>query len=114
MLVIVVDFAFVEAVVAAGDDVEPEREQVFRNGWCNPKTTGTVFTVGNGQINLPFGNDPAQVVNHHSPTGGSENVADKEDIHSEIRIKKANPKITLAPQALSLTFERARGDRRSL
>src|SRR4051812_3504275 len=81
VLVVIVNLAFIEAVIATGNYIESQREQVFGNRWCNTESTGTIFAVGYGQIDFPFGNDPAQVVDHHSPTGGSENVADEEDIH---------------------------------
>ena len=57
VLVVVVNFAFIEAVIAAGNDIQAEGKQILRNRWCNSETTGTVFAVCNGEIDFVLGDE---------------------------------------------------------
>src|ERR1019366_3604161 len=71
------DLAFVPDVVAGGDDVNAEFEQLFGNLWSDAEATSRVLAVGNGEFNIVLPLQFRQTLVNDSAPGASENVTDE-------------------------------------
>jgi hypothetical protein len=68
-------------VVAASQNVDAKRQQVFRKGRRDAETAGGIFTVGDYQIDLVGADDVLEVIGHNAAAWRGENIADKEKVH---------------------------------
>ncbi len=78
---IIVDLAFIEAVIAASEDVQAKAEKLFGYEGRNAKAAGAVFGVGNGQIDFIFGDQVIQMIGDHSTPTRGEDITNKENVH---------------------------------
>ena len=85
---IVVEFALVPDVVAAGEHIEAEREEILGDGGGDAEPSGGVLRVGNRQIDLIRFHDVLHVVRHNPPPGRAENIADKENLHRAFKLAR--------------------------
>src|SRR5262249_17190634 len=78
---IIDDFALVPDVVAGGEDVDAEIEQIFCQRRSNSETGGGVLSVGEDKVNAVLANDSLQLVTDDGPAGPPEDIADEECAH---------------------------------
>ena len=75
------DLFFVPDVVAGGDDVGAEVEELFCDGGCEAEAAGGVFAVDDEEINVVGFKHVGKVFADDVAAGGAKDIADKEDIH---------------------------------
>src|SRR5438105_4074446 len=75
------DFAFVPDVVAGGEDINAEIEQIFRQRGRDSETGGGVLAVGENQINAVVAHNSLQSVANNRPSGTAKNVTNKQNPH---------------------------------
>ena len=80
-LKVVDDLALVPDVVAGGDDIDAQIEQVFRQRAGDAEAAGGVFSVRDHQIDGAVFHQAGQTVFDDVASGASENVADEENVH---------------------------------
>ena len=80
-LKVVDDLALVPDVVAGGDDINAEIEQVFRERTGDTEATGRILPVGDDEINGAVFHQARQAVFDDVASGTSENVAYEENVH---------------------------------
>ena len=69
-------------MVAAGEHIDPEGQQLIRNLWRNAKSSRGILSVGNHQIDTLRLPNIRQMVGHNAAAGMSVNVPNKEDLHA--------------------------------
>jgi hypothetical protein len=67
-------------VIAAGQHVHAVSEQLVGQRRSNAKSAGGVLPIGDGQMDVLRGHDPAQMPRHQVASGGRKDVADKKKI----------------------------------
>jgi hypothetical protein len=70
-------------VVAGGDDVRAEIEELVCDGGREAEAAGRVFAVDDEEIDGIGFKDVREVFADDVAAGGAEDVADEEDIHSK-------------------------------
>ena len=75
------DLFFVPDVVAGGDDVGAEVEELFGDGGREAEASGGVFAVDDEEIDGVGFKDVGEMFADDVAAGGAEDIADKEDIH---------------------------------
>jgi len=75
------DLFFVPDVVAGGDDVGSEIEELFCDGGCETEAAGGVFAVDDEEIDVVGFKYVGQVFADDVAAGGAKDIADKKDIH---------------------------------
>ena len=75
------DLFFVPDVVAGGDDVGAEVEELFGDGGREAEAAGGVFAVDDEEIDGVGFKHVGQVLADDVAAGGAEDIADKEDLH---------------------------------
>jgi hypothetical protein len=75
------DLALVPDVVAGSDDVGAEFEELFCDGGGDAEAAGGVFSVDDEEVDGVGFEDVGEVFADDVATGGSEDVADKKDVH---------------------------------
>ena len=75
------DLFLVPDVVAGGDDVRAEVEELFCDGGREAEAAGGVFAVDDEEIDGVGFKHVGQVFADDVAAGGAEDIADKEDIH---------------------------------
>src|SRR3984957_13400520 len=75
------DLALVPDVVAGGDDVGAEVEELFCDGGGEAEAAGGVFAVDDEEINVVGFKHVGKVFADDVAAGGAKDIADKEDIH---------------------------------
>ena len=75
------DLFFVPDVIASGDDVRTEVEEFFGDGGREAEAAGGVFSVDDEEIDGVGFKDVREVFADDVTAGGTENIADKKDIH---------------------------------
>ncbi len=70
-------------MVAGGDDVGAEIEELVRDGGREAEAAGGVFAVDDEEIDGIGFKDVRQMFADDVAAGGAEDIADKEDIHSK-------------------------------
>ena len=78
---VVEDLALIPDVVAGGDYMSAEVEDLFRNGRGDAEAAGGVFAVDDEEINCVGFEDVWQVFADDVAAGGAEDVSDEEDVH---------------------------------
>ncbi len=78
---VVEDLALVPDVVSGGDDVGAEVEELFGERGGEAETAGGVLAIDDEKVDGVVVEDVRQVLADDMATGGSEDIADKEDIH---------------------------------
>ena len=78
------DFFFVPDMVACGDNVGAEIEELFCDGRGNAEAASGVFAVDDEEIDGVGLKDVGQMFADDVSAGGAKDVADEEDIHCEI------------------------------
>ena len=78
---VIVEFPLVPDMVAAGENIEAEGEEVLGNRGSDAEAPGGVLRVGNRQIDPIRFDDILHVVRHNTPPGRAKNIADKENSH---------------------------------
>ena len=68
-------------MVAGGDDVGAEVEELFRYGGRDAEAAGGIFAVDDEEVHLVRFKQLGQVFVDDVAAGGAKNVADKEDLH---------------------------------
>jgi hypothetical protein len=68
-------------VIAGGDDVSAEVEELFGDGWGEAEATCGVFSVDDEEIDGVGFKDVWEVFADDVAAGGTEDIADKKDIH---------------------------------
>ena len=66
-------------MIAGGNDVDVEFEQLLGNLRCDAKAAGGVFTVGYGEFNTVLGLQLRQPLVHDGASGPAEDVTDEEN-----------------------------------
>ena len=77
------DLFLVPDVVAGGDDVRAEVEELFGDGGRDAEASGGVFAVDDEEIDGVGFEDVGQMFADDVAAGGAEDVADKKNIHSK-------------------------------
>ena len=77
---VIVDFALVPDVIAAGQHVNAVTEQFIGQRRSDAEASGRVFAVGDGQVNVCFGDDSAQLPGHNLAARGCEDIANEKKI----------------------------------
>ena len=75
------DLFFVPDVIAGGDDVGAEVEELFGDGGGEAEAAGGVFAVDDKEIDGVGFKDVREVFADDVAAGGAKDIADKEDIH---------------------------------
>lgn len=75
------DLFFVPDVVAGGDDVGAEVEELVGDGGCEAEAAGCVFAIDDEEIDGIGFEDVGEMFTDDVAAGGAEDIADKEDIH---------------------------------
>ena len=75
------DFFFVPDVIAGGDDVGAEIEELFGDGGGEAEASGGVFAVDDEEVNVVGFKYVGQVFADDVAAGGAKDIADEEDIH---------------------------------
>ena len=75
------DLALVPDVVAGGDDMGAEVEELFCDGGGDAEAAGGVFSVDDQEIAGVGFEDMGQVFADDVATGGAKDIADKKDVH---------------------------------
>lgn len=75
------DLALVPDVVAGGDDVGTEIEELFGDGGRDAEASGGVFAVDDEEIDGVGFEDVREVFADDVAAGGAKDIADKKDIH---------------------------------
>jgi len=75
------DLFFVPDVVAGGDDVRAEVEELVGDGRREAEAAGGVFAVDDEEIDGVGFKDVRKVFADDVAAGGAKDIADKEDIH---------------------------------
>jgi hypothetical protein len=75
------DLFFVPDVVAGGDDVGAEIEELFGDGGGEAEASGSVFAVDDEEINVVGFKYVREMFADDVAAGGAKDVADEEDIH---------------------------------
>jgi hypothetical protein len=75
------DLFFVPDVVAGGDDVGAEVEELFRDGRGEAEASGGVLAVDDKEIDGVGFKDVGKVFADDVAAGGAKDIADEEDIH---------------------------------
>ena len=75
------DLFLVPDVVAGGDDVGAEVEELFGDGGRDAEAAGGVFAVDDEEVDGVGFEDVGEVFADDVAAGGAEDVADEEDIH---------------------------------
>jgi hypothetical protein len=78
------DLALVPDVVACGDHVGAEIEELFRNRGGDAKAAGGVLSVDDQEIDIVGFEDVGKVFADDMAAGGAKDVADEKNIHSRI------------------------------
>ena len=78
------DLFLVPDVVAGGDDVGSEIEELFGDGGGDAEASGGVLAVDDEEVDGVGFHDVGQVFADDVAAGGAKDVADEEDIHWEI------------------------------
>src|SRR5215472_4417050 len=81
VLIIIVNFTLIETVVAPGENVQPHCQEFLRNEWRNTETTGAIFRVCDGKIDLLFGDEAVQIFCDNATATRGENIANEKDVH---------------------------------
>ncbi len=68
-------------MVAGGENVRAEIEQLVGDGGCQTESTGGVFRVDNHEIDAVAGDDVTDVFPYDATAGAAEHIADEEDAH---------------------------------
>jgi hypothetical protein len=68
-------------VVAGGDDVGAEIEELFCDGGREAEAAGGVFAVNDKEINIVGFKHVGKMFTHDMAAGGAKDIADEEDIH---------------------------------
>ena len=76
---VVDDFFFVPDVVAGGEDVGAEVEELVGDRRGEAESAGGVFSVDDDEVDGAALDDVADVLAHDAATGAAEDVADEED-----------------------------------
>jgi hypothetical protein len=79
---IVVNLAFIEAMIAARENIQSESEQFFGNQRSNAKAAGAVLGVCNAQIDVVLADQFTEMFGKDTSAARGEDIADKEDVHS--------------------------------
>jgi hypothetical protein len=79
---ILVNLAFIKAMVPARENIQPESEQFFGNQRSNAKATSAVLGVCNGQIDVVLADQFTEMFGDDPSATRGEDIADKEDVHS--------------------------------
>src|SRR5580704_1448217 len=80
-LKVIEDFALVPDVVAGGDHVDVQLEQLLRERGRDAETSRRVLPVGNDQVDGVIADNARQPVLDDSPSWPPENVANEENPH---------------------------------
>jgi hypothetical protein len=75
------DFFLVPDVVAGGDDVRAEVEELFGDGWGEAEAAGGVLAVDDEEVDGVGLEEVGQVLVHNVPAGGAEDIAYKQNLH---------------------------------
>ncbi len=75
------DLFLVPDVIAGGDDVRAEVEELFSDGGCEAEAAGGVFAVDDEEIDGVGLKQVGQMLVHYVPAGGPENIAYKQNLH---------------------------------
>lgn len=75
------DLSLVPDVVAGGNDVGAEIEELFCNGWCDAEASGGVLSVDDEEVDGVGFKDVGKVFADDVAAGGAKDVADKKDVH---------------------------------
>ena len=78
---VVEDLALVPDVVAGGDDMGAEVEELFGKGWGDAEAAGGVLAVDDEEVDGVRFEDVGEVFADDMTTGGAEDVSDEEDVH---------------------------------
>ena len=100
---VVNDFAFVPDMVAGGEDVNAEIEQIFGQRGGDSKPRGRIFAVGEHQINAMLAHQILQAIADDCASGASENVSDEQSSHSFSMVTRR--KSAFSSQVSALSFE---------
>jgi hypothetical protein len=80
---IVDDLALIPHVIAGGQNVGAEVEELFGDGRCEPEAAGGILRIHDHEVDLAFLDDMRQVLPHHPSPRTPENVPDKEQFHRD-------------------------------
>jgi hypothetical protein len=69
-------------MIAGGEDVQTEGEQLFGDGWSDAETTGCVFAISDGEVDAIGCLDVLKVVGDDVAAWRREDIADEEDVHA--------------------------------
>ncbi len=75
------DLALVPDVVAGGDDVGAEIEELFCNGWSDAEAACGVLSVDDEEVDGVGFEDVGKVFADDVAAGGAKDIADKKDVH---------------------------------
>jgi hypothetical protein len=70
-------------VVAGGEDVGSEVEEIFCDGRGQPEAPRGVLRIHDHEVDLTLLDDVRQMLPHNPPSRTTENVSDKEQFHRE-------------------------------
>ena len=87
------DLFFVPDVVAGGDDVGAEVEEFFGDGGGDAEAAGGVFAVDDEEVDGVGFEDVGKVLAYDVAAGGSEDIADKENVHLWILARSVKKQI---------------------
>ena len=79
---VIEDLALVPDVIAGGQHVEPEREEVLGDRRRNAEAAGRILGIGDRQVDVIRRDDVLQVIGDDAAAGRSEDVADEENVHA--------------------------------
>ena len=68
-------------MVAGGDYVGAEVEELFCNGGGDTEASGSVFSVDDEEVDFVGFEDVGEMFADDVAAGGAEDVADKKDVH---------------------------------
>ena len=75
------DLALVPDVIASGDDVSAEIEELFRDGGGDAEAASGVFSVDDEEVDGVGFEDVGEVFTDDVAAGGAKYVSDKKDVH---------------------------------
>jgi hypothetical protein len=75
------DLFFVPDVIAGGNDVGAEVEELFGDGGCEAEASGGVFAVDDEEVDVVGFKYVREMFADDVAAGGAKDIADEEDIH---------------------------------
>jgi hypothetical protein len=106
------DLFFVPDVVAGGDDVGSEVEELFRDGGGDAEASGGVFAVDDEEIDGVGVEDVGEVLAYDVAAGRTEDVADEENVHLWILARAGRKSLDAKGAKKGATFREGTAGRR--